>query len=355
MALVQRLLSFIGISTKQKPPPAPLFTIMPSLVADPEPRLQSLYHYKDNAWQQYTQPDPTTVAPLPSSFRLITWNIDFQASGGPLRMAAALRHLEQLTVEETTDVSTPPPFILCLQEMTRGDLALIKAAPWIQARYNLTDTDPSHWRGSGYGTTMLIDRRLPVKSVYRMSYTTNMLRDALFADLLIGSGDDDDDDEEEEESKSILVRICNTHLESLVADPPLRPAQMAIVAEHLHEPAVHAGIVAGDFNAIQEFDRTLHVDNDLKDAYLELGGQEDAEEGYTWGHHVSAEQRNRFGCSRMDKVFYCGGVRVEGLQRIGVGVKLDESERAQIKSWRPPEYVTDHYGLMADFSVDDRY
>ncbi|KAF2683134.1 hypothetical protein K458DRAFT_390406 [Lentithecium fluviatile CBS 122367] len=54
----------------------------------------------------------------------------------------------------------------------------------------------------------------------------------------------------------------------------------------LHSPSVAAGLIAGDFNAIQPFDRTLHFNYDLKDTYLKLGGEEDSHEGYTWGYKV---------------------------------------------------------------------
>lgn len=255
-------------------------------------------------------------------------------------MAAALRYLDQLTKE------APPglPTILFLQEMTQNDLELIQAAPWVQAQYSLTDIDTSNWQSDWYGTTTLIDRRLAVQSVYRVFYRTNMQRDGLFVDLTLAASGT--------EGQETTIRLCNTHLESLIADPPLRPAQIELVAKHLQDPAVHAGLVAGDFNAIEPFDRRLHIDNGLQDAYLELDGQEDSDEGYTWGQQVHAMSRARFGCSRMDKVCFCGGMRVESLERIGVDVKVEESKRARMRSWGALEFVTDHYGLMADFTIE---
>lgn len=61
-----------------------------------------------------------------------------------------------------------------------------------------------------------------------------------------------------------------------------------------------AGFWWGIFNAIQDFDRTLHEGNGLKDVYLEAGGIEGAEmegggvegeKGWTWGmqSHGDAE------------------------------------------------------------------
>ncbi|KAI9765465.1 MAG: hypothetical protein M1835_007376 [Candelina submexicana] len=151
-----------------------------------------------------------------------------------------------------------------------------------------------------------------------------MDRDGLFVDIAVKSPNT---------SSSRTLRLCNTHLESLVADPPLRPDQVALAAKHLQDPSVHAGILASDFNAIQPFDRTLHTDNGLQDAFLDLGGQEDLEEGNTWGYQSMREVRDKFGPKRMDKVCYCGGVEVGRLKRIGVGVRVEEGKRAKMRSW----------------------
>lgn len=303
------------------------------------PRLQDLYQYKEPHWQ--TIEKNTAAKSSFSTFRLITWNIDFQAPGGAVRMAAALQYLKQLVSEAPPEL----PVAIMLQEMTPINLDLIRDARWVRERFNLTDIDNSNWQGEGYGTIILMDRRLPVKTVYRVFYKTNMQRDGLFLDLVTRPAHD-------ERNPKVVIRLCNTHLESLRADPPLRPAQVAVVAKQLHDSSIRGGLVAGDFNAIQVFDRTLHIENDLKDAYLELGGQEDSDEGYTWGQQVPTRLRERYGCTRMDKILYCGDLRVEGLQRIGVGVKVEESERANLRNAGAMEYVTDHYGLMADITVE---
>jgi len=154
--------------------------------------------------------------------------------------------------------------------MLVSDLRLIQSTPWVRDHFHLTDVDDTFWESGYYGTCTLIDRRLPIKDVLRVHYTlTKMERDALFVDILV--------------EKDQVLRFCNTHLESLVADPPLRPAQMTVAAQFMRKLTVHASFLAGDLNAIQPFDRTLHSDHGLKDAYLELGGKEDSEDGYTWG------------------------------------------------------------------------
>jgi len=257
------------------------------------------------------------------------------AQGAPIRMAGALNHLDELVQSGPEDL----PVVIFLQEMVSTDLKQIQAATWVQSRFHITDIDNGQWQSPLYGTTTLIDKRLTVKDVFRVNYVTKFERDGLFVDILMkhtgGLGE-------------VLLRLCNTHLESLVADPPLRPGQLAMAAQQLHESDVHGGVLAGDLNAIQPFDRTLHSENDLKDAYLETGGEEDSEEGYTWGQQVYQELRDKFGCSRMDKILYCGGVEVTKPDLIGVGVKVEESKRAKMMSFGALSYVTDHYGLMAD-------
>ena len=75
-----------------------------------------------------------------------------------------------------------------------------------------------------------------------------------------------------------ISRLCNTHLDSMASNLPLRPLQIKGVGKYFHD-VVYAGVFAGDMNANKPLDRTLPQENGFKDAYLELGGKEDAEEG----------------------------------------------------------------------------
>lgn len=62
--------------------------------------------------------------------------------------------------------------------------------------------------------------------------------------------------------------------------------------------------------------------------------------------------KKTIGCQRLDKILYCGKVEVKALQRIGIDVKVEEEKRAKMRSFGALEYVTDHYGLMADVVVE---
>jgi tyrosyl-DNA phosphodiesterase 2 len=271
-----------------------------------------------------------------SKLALYSWNIDFMLPFAKPRMDAALDQLENLTRSQPVDTAV----VIFLQECLASDLTNISEKTWVRERFYITDIDTTNWSSGYYGTTTLVDRRLAISSCFRVHYEkTRMDRDGAFVDLLMGSKQDK------------VIRLCNTHLESLALEPPFRPLQMELVAKYMHQ--VYGAAAAGDFNAIQPFDRTLHVDNNLKDAYLELGGKEDSEEGYTWGQQATTEQRQRFGCSRMDKVYFCGGLNLKKFARFGVDIQLtDESEREQILTlgFEKP-WITDHLGIAAEFEV----
>jgi tyrosyl-DNA phosphodiesterase 2 len=315
------------------------------------PRQQAYFYCgHDCIWRP--APSAQTISPPralvnPKVIHLISWNIDMLVPFGNERMAAALQHLNTLIASTPPDIAT----IIFLQEMTQSDLGLIKSSAWIQDRFNITDIDSSSWLSAYYGTVTLIDTRLSISSVFRVPFLSKFDRDGLFVDIQLSTV-------KPTASSSIsqkVLRLCNVHLESLVANPPVRPHQLSAAAAYLHAPEVASALLAGDLNAIEGFDRTLHSENDLQDAYLSLGGREDSEEGYTWGYQVPAPMRERFGCSRMDKILFCGDVNVQSFERIGAGVKVAEALREDVRTAGEEDWVSDHYGAMGDFELDGNW
>lgn len=299
-----------------------------------------------NEWESVKLPADQSTRKAASggitSLAVYTWNIDAMLPFPEKRMEGGLAHLEELSKPLFSDSATA--VVVFLQECVRSDLDTIAQNQWVRERFYVTDVDDAHWASGAYGTTTLVDRRLDLSSCFRVHYSmTNMERDGLFVDVDVSGK---------------TIRLCNTHLESMVPVPPLRPPQMKLLAEHLHSDKVSAAVVAGDFNAVQPEDETLHTDNNLKDAYLELGGQEaSADEGYTWGQQAHPALRERFGCSRMDKVFYRGegGFKLQSLERFGDDVVVGASDKAEsdgiLALGFPKAWITDHLGLKAVFTV----
>ncbi|KNG51699.1 endonuclease exonuclease phosphatase family protein [Stemphylium lycopersici] len=338
-------------SAKPTPAMEAIAATLPSAIEKCEdafynPRHQDYYHISSKGiWQPASaHQTPTSDNSLPAlharRIRLISWNIDVLIPFARERMSAALNHLNELVLSTPQDVA----IIIFLQEMGVSDMVQIRESAWVKQRFNLTEVDENNWLSPHYGTTTLVDRRLQINSVFRVPWYSKFNRDGLFVDVSLSSSI-------EPGPEKRVMRVCNVHLESLVADPPVRPIQLATARQYLAQSNVSSGIVAGDFNAIQPFDRTLHTENNLTDAYLHCNKTGDEEDGYTWGHQVSQALRNRFGCSRMDKAMYMGSIRAERFERIGVDVKVAEEHGEKMRKEGHLEWVTDHYGVMADFEL----
>ncbi|KAI1144506.1 Endonuclease/exonuclease/phosphatase [Hypoxylon sp. FL0543] len=312
----------------------------------PHPQPYYTYDSSKRAWepaegkpqqqQQQQQQQANTSPPALNRLALFSWNIDFMLPYAKQRMDAALDHLDGLTSKLPSTTAA----VILLQECIAEDLATIGEKAWVREKFHVTDVDSANWQSGYYGTTALVDRRLRVASCFRVHYAkTRMERDALFVDVLLGKGK--------------TIRLCNTHLESLALEPPLRPAQMQVVAKHLRADGVDGGLVAGDFNAIQPFDRALHSDNGLRDAFLEVGGREDCDEAYTWGQQAATAFRERFGCSRMDKVYFTGKLVLRRFERFGADVLVaggKEADEIVALGFEKP-WITDHLGVVAEVEV----
>jgi tyrosyl-DNA phosphodiesterase 2 len=311
-----------------------------------KPRTQGYWSAtKNGTWQPVSSTQKTPSSRLGFSsgckaIRLMSWNIDILVGCAEERMRAALQYLNGLVASTTPET----PVVVFLQEMGQSDLQQIRDADWIKARFNITELDHRNWLSPLYGTTVLVDHRLIIKSVFRVPWISKFDRDGLFVDIALASTG----------KEERVLRLCNTHLESLVADPPVRPTQLADASRYLQDSNVAAALLAGDLNAIQPFDRTLHSNNDLKDTYLELGGQEDSDAGYTWGYQVQQWMRQKFGCSRMDKILLRGTMKPKNFERIGMGVKVAEEVRERVEQEVEGGWVTDHYGVLGDFELTER-
>lgn len=305
-----------------------------------KPYNQPYYTWTGNEWKSNNaSPSTSQAASGISKLALYSWNIDFMLPYADSRISKAVSHLQSLVEKDPEKSSTAN--VIYLQECVESDLQLLASHSWIRDTFALTDLDISYWQSGHYGTVSLIDRRLPISSCFRVHYSqTRMERDGLFVDV---------------ELHGKTIRLCNTHLESLALDPPYRPPQMKMCAEYMHASGVDGALAAGDFNAIQDFDRTLHSDNGLKDAYLEFGGKEDDQEGHTWGQQAATKLRDQFGTSRMDKVYFCGELHLASFEKFGGDVCVDDqSEREDIvKLGFDQPWITDHLGVKAVFSVGE--
>ena len=292
---------------------------------------------------------------LPTSLALITWNVDFFMDEAPLRLTAALDYLQLYAFPEYEGWQ-PPPCLILLQEVERDAFPALLSHPWVQAWFMVVPGSPQEgWPQGGlhrYGTVTLIARSIILASSGYVHFTeSRMGRNALVTDVLLGGT----------EPRARVMRVINTHLESLPQGARKRAAQFGVIARLLRsggtEPVFAGGIVCGDMNAIVLSDAMLPEQNGLLDAWevqrrrdrrnrrsrwVGLEGEDEDGEGVTWGYQPPCE----FPPGRLDKILYTDSdaFEIKGIRRLGVELRMSTPEGRL-------DWVSDHYGLLCHVEV----
>ncbi|KAH9972859.1 Endonuclease/exonuclease/phosphatase, partial [Lactifluus volemus] len=277
-----------------------------------------------------------------TSLTLVTWNVDFMMPNASSRLTAALDYL-QYRVFPGSECGQPPPCIILLQEIKAGDFSTLLAHPWVREWFAVVPGSANDgWpRGATYGTVTLVARNesMPLAGSTCVHFGgSRMARNALVTDVLLrGAG-----------SGGRVLRVVNTHLESLPEGTPQRIVQMGVIAGLLKKAGMLGGIVGGDMNAIAVSDETLAEKNGLMDARKgddDVGAAEEDDDdnddndddgGVTWGY----QPRTRYPPGRLDRILYTmnedGDLKIENVRRIAVGLEMPGG----VGRW-----VSDHYGL----------
>ncbi|KIJ62815.1 hypothetical protein HYDPIDRAFT_113923 [Hydnomerulius pinastri MD-312] len=301
----------------------------------PRPLRAVRYSAHKKRWAQTSNCAKGVREPLPSSFRLVTWNVDFASRNPKKRLMGALTHIQQEIFGCKTPSERPEPCCILLQEVSVSAFTLILTSEWVQRCFVVVPSSTDKWPyGATYGTVTLVARTVPVCGTHTIDFSNSrMNRNALFVDLKLAVPAPP---HAPRLSDGIVkVRIANTHLESLPGGARARPGQMKIIAESLLEYDLHGGIVGGDMNAIGPSDLTIAEDVGLTDAWQ---GEDDDEDGYTWGYQPRCE----FPTGRLDKILFAsrGGLEVEEPERVGIGATIGSGD-----------WISDHYGLVTNVHV----
>ncbi|KAI0785956.1 Endonuclease/exonuclease/phosphatase [Abortiporus biennis] len=313
------------------------------------PRIQSLYSF-DHKNASWTERKRAAISPSDyiSKFSLATWNIDFSSPLPILRLKSALDYLEQLLspLLNSDNDNPPPPTIILLQELHKSCFPTLLSNKFIRAVYDVSDISPVSWnKDSSYGTVTLVPKPLSqyVSFIFRTPFpSTIMGRDALYVDFSFPGPSPHDDGER----NTTKIRVGNTHLESLPGHgDKARTQQLASISEFLSCSPLDCGVVGGDMNAISPSDSTLVEDVGLLDAWtssVEMENAADEADGHTWGYQPPTV----FPPNRLDKILFVGELRVDDIERIGVGLKHANADASDDNAW-----VSDHYGLLAKFTI----
>jgi len=256
------------------------------------PRRDAVAHRFSRSRQAWVPTeDPYTVPSInpPDAFRLVTWNVDAFSYNKGLRMRKALDFLA--TAHHPGYFAAPgslaSPTIVLLQEVHIDMFHHITSHPWVRDNFNIVPSSPASWpHGAAYGNVSLISKTIPIQSASIVDFpNSSMGRCLLFVDIILRPHNGDG---------AYIVRVGNTHLESMEQGARARRDQVHAIASYLRSE-VDCGLVAGDMNLVAEADRGLEESAGLRDAHppgVRL---------YTWGDQPPQTQ---FPKRRLDKVLF---------------------------------------------------
>ncbi|KAJ3936315.1 MAG: Endonuclease/exonuclease/phosphatase [Lentinula lateritia] len=295
------------------------------------------FHKRKNCWKHYKIPHEAEQRPRHHDLQVITWNVDFQAPRVNERMIGAIDYLRNAVLKG----DSPPHCVILLQEVHSKALPVLLADPWIQKYFFVTPIDNLKWPVPNiYGNITLIERSISIKEAGILYFAqTTMSRTAIVTDIRLAPLEP----ELYRGRRDLTIRIVNTHLESLKEGNSVecRAEQLIICAKllRMEDPAAYAGIIGGDFNAIDD-----DAEEQIHDLRLSDPGEPsqfaDAKEFHTWGFHETKPLK--FPTCRMDKIVFTphGEVTLDPPVIFGKNAKTEEEE-----------WVSDHYGLLTTFSV----
>ncbi|KAF7327817.1 hypothetical protein MKEN_00361500 [Mycena kentingensis (nom. inval.)] len=288
-----------------------------------------------NKWQRLAHDYTINEEETPEKFRLLTYNVNFEATFAAKRVEEILRHVEE-DVLDCRGGEAPEPCVVMLQEVQLAQMDAILGNGWVREHFLVTPVDVHKWPANAlFGTVTLVEKSIPVERAHSLHFGESyMERMALIVDIRLAAPKPKEYD--------VILRMINTHLESLEDPWQARVAQMKLLTKFLKGPGIRGGIIAGDMNPVSAHDKGLSESLGLKDAWLKA---DDDPEGFTWGE---MPPHHKFPPKRFDKVLYLPrkGYRVKEPKRIGVDLKL-RTDRMPT-GWI---YASDHCGLETTVQV----
>ncbi|KAF5391645.1 hypothetical protein D9757_002338 [Collybiopsis confluens] len=294
------------------------------------------FHPRRNCWKHVVVERESGQHLLHHEIGIITWNVDFYAGKVVERMNGVLDYLQHKILKGRPFA----PCVIMLQEVHSKALPVIRTNAWVQKHFYITPIDNMKWASPHiHGNITLVERSLSIKGTGILHYApTNMARTALFTDIRLAPLEP----ERYQGKREIVVRIVNTHLESLKDGngAEYRAEQLALCVELLDEdPAVYTGVIGGDFNAIDEDSTDQIHQHGLRDPGEPSELTRNEQETHTWGFHE--KKPSEFPTGRLDKIVYRprGEVSLQTPVIIGQDAKADEGD------WLHLSIVTGHYRL----------
>ncbi|KAJ7707689.1 hypothetical protein B0H17DRAFT_906047, partial [Mycena rosella] len=225
------------------------------------------------------------------TIEFVSWNVSFDTHMVAQRMECVLRHLETV-VFKCRDGEAPKPCVVLLQEVhSENGLGVILKDEWVREHFFVTPAETSKWPElATYGNVTMVEKSIPVVDAHILEFGLSVMqRTGVIVDIKLSAPQPHDYD--------VVLRIVNTHLESLRKGDEVRPHQLTLLSKFLKGPGVRGGIISGDMNPIGPKDAGLPASLGLRDAWRK--GDKN-ERGFTWG----TQPRTEFPPARFDKILY---------------------------------------------------
>lgn len=286
--------------------------------------------------------DDPMVKPLPSSMRIITWNVDIIENVWQDWINKILRHLQEIIDSHDkrggSERHRGDAVVVLLQEITPMMFNLIRTDEWVRRTFAIVPLREDKWpRQACCGNVTLVSRDLEVVKAQIVHFrTTDAQRTGLLVYVQLSATGKIEDKR--------TICIANTHLESFPSGERKRARQLETLAQLLKlDDNIEGGLIAGNMNPVGKMDCVLACNLGLDDAWQR--GDFDPE-GFTWGYQSSDEDK-KYPPARLDKILYVPKRRysVDEPQRIGVGLKVVVTEQEQY-------WVSGHYGLLTSLHMD---
>ena len=185
----------------------------------------------------------------PSNVRIITWNISFDAVGPMQRLDAALHHI-RVDVLRCRKGETPEPCCILLQELRTEAFPRLLEDPWVRDHFVVAPISRDKWPADApYGNVTLVSRSVPIVDCAVVHFGSSVYqRTAIVVDIRLRDPSYEPDGES---SPTCVLRIINTHLESMPKGILARRNQLQLLSKMLFIGGKwRGGIIAGDMNAI---------------------------------------------------------------------------------------------------------
>ncbi|KAJ8088396.1 hypothetical protein PM082_022469 [Marasmius tenuissimus] len=242
-------------------------------------------------------------------------------------MRAALDELKDkiLPIDEQTE--TLQTCVVLLQEVHSSMLEVLQSSLWVRDNFYVAPLNNFKWPSPHtYGNVTLVYRSLQVEQTFLLEYRLSPgSRSAIVINVKLHS--------------DRVLRIINTHLESIPDRANLREEQLAMCVRYCRGEGIDDAIIGGDLHAMDWNSEELV----MEDAF-HLQPLERPEVGHTWGYQCTNEQDKQLPKGRLDKIIYTPrrGFFVTKPKVVGKGIR-DVGGR----------FISDHYGLVADIHIED--